>query len=229
MSMAVSSIPKCASCKVPALLGSRLKQRAQPASRAGVRDRSVRARATVVLGVREIGGARGASFRQLARPVNASRRVNASSSTAEPTDSTGGLSENFVTAGYIALWYAVNVCFNLVNKTLYKSFPFPWTVSTVHVIVGSLYCLACYGLGFKKASFGRPITKEELVKISGPASMHAFGHIAANLSFAAVAISLTHTVKTLEPVSSLPNAKREREREGRNFLLITLFSFHRRP
>eukprot|EP00951_Prasinocladus_malaysianus_P016063 scaffold124551_cov40-Prasinocladus_malaysianus.AAC.1 len=30
--------------------------------------------------------------------------------------------------------------------------------------------------------------------------MHAAGHVAANLSFAAVAISLTHTVKTLEPV-----------------------------
>lgn len=29
--------------------------------------------------------------------------------------------------------------------------------------------------------------------------MHALGHIAANVSFAAVAISLSHTVKTLEP------------------------------
>ena len=29
--------------------------------------------------------------------------------------------------------------------------------------------------------------------------MHAIGHVAANISFAAVAISLTHTVKTLEP------------------------------
>ena len=29
--------------------------------------------------------------------------------------------------------------------------------------------------------------------------MHAIGPIAANISFAAVAISLTHTVKTLEP------------------------------
>ena len=125
----------------------------------------------------------------------------AASSTAD-SGSKGGLSNNFVTAGYIALWYAVNVCFNLTNKTLYKSFPFPWTVSTVHVIVGSIYCLVCYALGFKKASFGRPITGEELKKISGPASMHAFGHIAANLSFAAVAISLTHTVKTLEPAFS---------------------------
>ena len=33
--------------------------------------------------------------------------------------------------------------------------------------------------------------------------MHAIGHVAANLSFAAVAISLTHTVKTLEPVFSV--------------------------
>ena len=43
------------------------------------------------------------------------------------------------------------------------------------------------------------ITKKEFGSIFGPASMHALGHIAANLSFAAVAISLTHTVKTLEP------------------------------
>lgn len=37
--------------------------------------------------------------------------------------------------------------------------------------------------------------------------MHAIGHVAANLSFAAVAISLTHTVKTLEPVFSVVLSK----------------------
>lgn len=45
----------------------------------------------------------------------------------------------------------------------------------------------------------QPINKEEFGTIFGPAAMHAVGHVAANLSFAAVAISLTHTVKTLEP------------------------------
>lgn len=45
----------------------------------------------------------------------------------------------------------------------------------------------------------QPITKQEFKQIFFPASMHAIGHVAANLSFAAVAISLTHTVKTLEP------------------------------
>lgn len=48
----------------------------------------------------------------------------------------------------------------------------------------------------------QPINKSEFLTIAGPASMHAIGHVAANLSFAAVAISLTHTVKTAEPVFS---------------------------
>jgi len=104
-----------------------------------------------------------------------------------------------VTGGFIALWYALNVAFNLQNKTIFNYFPYPWTVSAVHVVIGTIYCAITYVLGAKKASFGRPITKSEFSTIFGPASMHAIGHIAANLSFAAVAISLTHTVKTLEP------------------------------
>ena len=137
-------------------------------------------------------------------PLRATRdaRLVAAKASAEPVEASP-LKERLVTAGFIALWYAVNVCFNLTNKTVLKSFPFPWTVSTVHVLVGSIYCLLAYAIGFKNASFGRPITKSEWMKISAPASMHALGHIAANLSFAAVAISLTHTVKTLEPAFSV--------------------------
>lgn len=45
--------------------------------------------------------------------------------------------------------------FNLLNKSIFKYFPFPYTVSTVHVIVGTAYCALVYILGFKKASFGR--------------------------------------------------------------------------
>ncbi len=37
--------------------------------------------------------------------------------------------------------------------------------------------------------------------------MHAIGHVAANISFAAVAISLTHTVKTLEPAFNVVLSK----------------------
>ena len=110
------------------------------------------------------------------------------------------MSETLVTLGFIMVWYGLNIGFNLINKGLLNSFPFPWTISTVHVLVGTAYCALTYALGFKKASFDRPVNKKEFQAIFGPASMHAIGHIASNLSFAAVAISLSHTVKTLEPV-----------------------------
>lgn len=104
-----------------------------------------------------------------------------------------------VTLSFVAIWYALNIGFNLTNKVVFKYFPFPWTVSTVHVVVGLAYCIIVYLLGMKSWSFGRPINKQEFGTVFPPAAMHALGHIAANISFAAVAISLTHTVKTLEP------------------------------
>ncbi|KAK9813816.1 hypothetical protein WJX73_010843 [Symbiochloris irregularis] len=109
------------------------------------------------------------------------------------------LAPGVVTGSFVLLWYAMNVFFNLQNKTIFNYFPYPWTVSAVHVVVGTIYCAIAYLVGAKKASFGRVISKEEFKTLLGPATMHALGHIAANLSFAAVAISLTHTVKTLEP------------------------------
>jgi hypothetical protein len=47
------------------------------------------------------------------------------------------------------------VYFNLLNKSIFKYFPFPYTVSTVHVIVGTAYCALVYVLGLKSWSFGR--------------------------------------------------------------------------
>lgn len=60
-----------------------------------------------------------------------------------------------VTVGFIALWYALNVGFNLLNKSIFKYFPFPYTVSTVHVVVGTAYCALAYFMGLKSWSFGR--------------------------------------------------------------------------
>lgn len=43
----------------------------------------------------------------------------------------------------------------LQNKVIFNYFPYPWFVSTIHVVVGSLYCIVTYLLGAKKASFER--------------------------------------------------------------------------
>ncbi|KAK9862981.1 hypothetical protein WJX84_007136 [Apatococcus fuscideae] len=154
------------------------------------------------------------SARQLSsRSRSASKTVASASAAENPIDGsvakvTGPeVASPLVTAGFIGMWYALNVGFNLQNKTLFNYFPFPWTVSAVHVVVGLVYCLAAYAVGAKKASFGRKVSWAEFMRLVPPASMHAIGHVAANLSFAAVAISLTHTVKTLEPVFSATLSK----------------------
>lgn len=51
--------------------------------------------------------------------------------------------------------YALNVAFNLQNKVIFNYFPYPWTVSTVHVVVGLIYCSITYLVGAKAASFDR--------------------------------------------------------------------------
>ena len=51
--------------------------------------------------------------------------------------------------------YALNVMQQLLNKSIFKYFPYPWTVSTVHVLVGLVYCIVLYAVGLKDASFGR--------------------------------------------------------------------------
>ncbi len=45
--------------------------------------------------------------------------------------------------------------FNLLNKSIFKYFPYPYTVSTVHVLVGTAYCAIAYLVGLKNLSFGR--------------------------------------------------------------------------
>lgn len=65
------------------------------------------------------------------------------------------LAPSAVTLSFVVMWYGLNVAFNLLNKTIFNYFPFPYTVSAVHVVVGLAYCSLTYLLGAKKASFGR--------------------------------------------------------------------------
>jgi hypothetical protein len=41
------------------------------------------------------------------------------------------------------------------NKVIFNYFPYPWFVSSVHVVVGAAYCILAYLIGAKKASFER--------------------------------------------------------------------------
>ncbi|XP_071722541.1 triose phosphate/phosphate translocator, chloroplastic-like [Rutidosis leptorrhynchoides] len=104
-----------------------------------------------------------------------------------------------VTGFFFFTWYVLNVIFNILNKKVYNYFPYPYFVSVVHLLVGVVYCLISWSVGLPKRA---PIDKELLMVLTPVAFFHALGHVMSNVSFAAVAVSFTHTIKALEPFFS---------------------------
>ncbi|KAJ7538964.1 hypothetical protein O6H91_11G070900 [Diphasiastrum complanatum] len=101
-----------------------------------------------------------------------------------------------VTGFFFFLWYFLNVIFNILNKKIYNYFPYPYFVSVVHLAVGVAYCLVCWTFGVPKRA---PMNQELLGLLTPVSFCHALGHVMTNVSFAAVAVSFTHTIKALEP------------------------------
>jgi len=89
---------------------------------------------------------------------------------------------------YFALWYFLNVQFNIVNKQIYNYFPFPWFVSAIHLAVGLL--IMTFFWTTRLVKFEKP-DSEFLKAVTQPSFLHAFGHCLTNVSFAAVAVSFT--------------------------------------
>ncbi|XP_077251345.1 glucose-6-phosphate/phosphate translocator-like protein isoform X2 [Tasmannia lanceolata] len=94
------------------------------------------------------------------------------------------------------MWYFLNVIFNILNKKIYNYFPYPYFVSVVHLFVGVVYCLASWTVGLPKRA---PMDLNLLKLLIPVAVCHALGHVTSNISFAAVAVSFSHTIKALEP------------------------------
>ncbi|XP_062111478.1 triose phosphate/phosphate translocator, chloroplastic-like [Humulus lupulus] len=101
-----------------------------------------------------------------------------------------------ITGFFFFMWYFLNVIFNILNKKVYNYFPYPYFVSLIHLLVGVAYCLVSWAVGLPKRA---PINKELLLLLTPVAFCHALGHVMSNVSFAAVAVSFTHTIKALEP------------------------------
>ncbi|KVI00988.1 protein of unknown function DUF250 [Cynara cardunculus var. scolymus] len=101
-----------------------------------------------------------------------------------------------ITGFFFFMWYFLNVIFNILNKKIYNYFPYPYFVSVIHLAVGVVYCLGSWTVGLPK----RAPMDSNLLKLLIPVAVcHALGHVTSNVSFAAVAVSFTHTIKALEP------------------------------
>ncbi|XP_022720830.1 triose phosphate/phosphate translocator TPT, chloroplastic-like [Durio zibethinus] len=103
-------------------------------------------------------------------------------------------------AGFFFFMYFLNVIFNILNKKIHNYFPYTYAVlsfvSVIHLFDGVVYCLISWDVGLPKRA---PIDSNLLKLLIPVAVCHAVGHVTSNVSFAAVAVSFTHTIKALEP------------------------------
>ncbi|XP_022150977.1 glucose-6-phosphate/phosphate translocator 2, chloroplastic-like [Momordica charantia] len=101
---------------------------------------------------------------------------------------------------YFALWWGLNVVFNIYNKKVLNAYPYPWLTSTLSLAVGSLIMLFSWMTRIAEA----PKTDFEFWKSLFPVAVaHTIGHVAATVSMSKVAVSFTHIIKSGEPAFSV--------------------------
>lgn len=94
------------------------------------------------------------------------------------------------------LFFSINICFNITNKRLLNLWSVPWTLSTVQLGTGALYCTALWLLGLRR----KPNVSKGLIKaLLLPSLGHTVGHVCSCISFSFMAISFAHIVKSAEP------------------------------
>ncbi|CAO2835947.1 unnamed protein product [Amaranthus hypochondriacus] len=101
---------------------------------------------------------------------------------------------------YFAIWWGLNVVFNIYNKKVLNAFPFPWLTSTLSLAMGSLIMLVSWATKVAEA----PATDLDFWKALLPVAVaHTIGHVAATVSMSKVAVSFTHIIKSGEPAFSV--------------------------
>lgn len=99
-----------------------------------------------------------------------------------------------------AVWYGFNAAYNVYNAFVKKDFKYPWTTSTLQLMIGMIYALPLWG--FKMREMPK-INKDDLMKLLPIAGLNAFGHTAAVIAmFEKGGGSFTHVIKASEPVVS---------------------------
>lgn len=99
----------------------------------------------------------------------------------------------------IALWYILNVGYNIGNKRVLNALPVPWTAATVELFFGFPYVALLWSTGLRKTP---KLSLDNVRTLSSQAFFLAATHVLGVISFGAGAISFTHIVKATEPVWS---------------------------
>ncbi|WVZ14589.1 hypothetical protein V8G54_012155 [Vigna mungo] len=129
-----------------------------------------------------------ASFRLLAASISDARSD-------EPAKASG-LVKTLQLGAMLALWYLLNIYFNIYNKQVLKVYPFPATVTAFQFGFVSLVINLIWTFNLHP----RPsITGSQFATLLPLALAHTLGNVLTNISLCKVAVSFTHTIKAMEP------------------------------
>jgi solute carrier family 35 protein E1 len=109
------------------------------------------------------------------------------------------LAHNLKIGFYFGLWYALNVCYNIVNKKVLNVLPAPLTVGTIQFGIGALYASLLWITGLRATPKLTAKGKEICWKVG---FYHSTGQLFTMISLGAAPVSFTHIVKALEPFFS---------------------------
>ncbi|KAL7499517.1 hypothetical protein ACHAWT_008124 [Skeletonema menzelii] len=101
--------------------------------------------------------------------------------------------------GYFALWYILNVVYNILNKKYLNVISAPLTVGSLQFLVGSLYCIILWTTKLRAAPI---LTSSGKTAVNKVGFYHMAGQELSMMSLNAGAVSFTHIVKALEPFFS---------------------------
>lgn len=110
-----------------------------------------------------------------------------------------GLQRTIKLTSLFALWYALNVAYNIGNKLVLTALPIPWTAATIELFFGLPYVLMLWATGLRKTP---KLSFDNIKTLSSQGFFLAATHVGGVISFGAGAISFTHVLKATEPVWS---------------------------
>lgn len=138
--------------------------------------------------------------RRLPSPAKHRLHVRASASGSAAVSDSGSNSNPIKISSYVLLWYAFNIVFNILNKSVLNVFPAPWFIATFQLLASIVFMVGLWVTGLQPA----PQVSGKLIKALLPVALfHTIGHVSACLSFSQVAVSFAHVVKSAEPVLSV--------------------------
>ncbi|WJX88676.1 hypothetical protein P8452_70738 [Trifolium repens] len=139
-------------------------------------------------------------------PLHSSNHLQTKATTTAAADSSSSSSDSSslfkaLELGILfCLWFTFNIYFNIYNKQVLKVYHLPVTLTAFQFAIGTLLVAFMWGLNLYK----RPrLTSSQLLAIFPLALVHTLGNLFTNMSLGMVAVSFTHTVKSMEPFFSV--------------------------